>query len=666
MSKKKILAGAGIALVIVIFVVLALRRERTGGTEVRTEAVQRRDLVAIVTSSGRIRPHRSVDIQADVSGRIVALRVDEGDLVERGDTLLIIDRTAFEAAVQRARAGLSSARASAAQAKANLDQAERALRRTRRLKEQNPELISDEQLESAQTNFDVQSALYEAAQHQVEQADAGLREALDRLSKTVITAPMAGRVTRLNVDEGETAIVGTMNNPGTVLLTIGDLAEMEAVIEVDETDLPEIKLGDSTTVQIDAFPNQTFTGRVTEIASSSIQGSTGALSGRTSDQSVDFEVVVRLDRPPPALRPDLSATAEVVTATRDSALSIPIIALTLRPQEEREEPRGDRPGQTIPLGNQAEQDEEGVFVVGEDRTIEFRPVAVGIAGRDYFEVLDGLREGEIIVAGSYQAIRQLEEGDLVKIESGPAPGEPATREASAAEPSEDVIEASTGAPDATTGAAASAATPEAAPETGSLDPAATDEPNAGRPADAAASLPYSVLIASFRSYEDAIQRRDAWAGSDMLVYVAPTTIDGETFNRVFAGALPDRDRATELMGRLAEQGIKDQVRDWDVRPTRLAFLLGTYSSAADAETRVAELREAGIPAYVLPSPTGSTPAASTTTYRVYAGGYERAEDAPPLVERLESQGVRADLVERIGSVPGPEGVALQGATEEPA
>lgn len=418
MNRRKILIAAGIAVIILVFVALALRQGRRGGVEVRAEEVTRRDLVSVVTASGRIRPNRSVDIQADVSGRIVDLRVEEGDLVAEDDTLLIIDPTSFQAALQRSEAALSSAQAAAAQARASRDQAERLRRRTRRIREQNPELISEQELEDAETNHEVQQALFEAAEFQVAQARANVREARDRLSKTVITAPMSGLITRLNVERGETAIVGTMNNPGTVLLTVADLAEMEAVLEVDETDIPQIEVGDSAGIEIDAFPDSVFAGRVTEIAHSSIQGGVLGLSGSTSAQSVDFEVVVRLASPPQGLRTDLSATADIVAAMRDSVLSIPIIALTLRPPEQKEEPEpaGDQAGEEIELLAETEDVEEveGVFVVKDDDTVVFRPVKVGIAGREHFEVLEGLEESEVIVAGSYQAIRQLKDGDMIK------------------------------------------------------------------------------------------------------------------------------------------------------------------------------------------------------------------------------------------------------------
>ena len=417
MNRRKLLIGAVVAVVVIVFLTLALRQGRRGGVEVRTEEVQRRDLVSVVTASGRIRPHLSVDIQADVSGRIVDLRVREGETAELGDTLLIIDPTTFEAAVQRARASVSSFEASATRAKADRDLAERSVNRTRALRSQNPDLISDQELEAAETNFEVQEALFRAAEFQIAQARASLREARDRLAKTVIIAPMTGRVTRLNVEQGETAIVGTMNNPGTVLLTVADLSVMEAVVEVDETDIPQIELGDSVSVEIDAYQDRVFSGRVTEIAHSSIQGARAGLSGVTSAQSVDFEVVIRLDEPPKSLRTDLSATADIVAAMRDSVWSIPIIALTLqKPQIEEKAPQ-ETEGEVIQLVEEDEPEEtEGVFVVLADNTVEFRAVTVGIAGREHFEVLEGIKEGDLIVAGSYQAIRNLKSGDRVKVD----------------------------------------------------------------------------------------------------------------------------------------------------------------------------------------------------------------------------------------------------------
>ncbi|MDT8435948.1 MAG: efflux RND transporter periplasmic adaptor subunit [Gemmatimonadota bacterium] len=417
---KKIGIGAGVLVVLGMMAAAALAGGREKGVEVRVEEVERRDLVARVSSTGHIEPLKLVDISADVSGRIVELNVEEGDEVTEGDLLLVIDPVRFEAAVQRAEAALAEAKAREIQARTNAGQARRDWERIRDLKARLPELVTETEFETARTQAEVQEALAGSAKHGVEMAEASLAEARDALSKTVIRSPMSGRVTRLNVERGETAIVGTMNNPGSLLLTVADLSVMEAVIEVDETDVPEIAIGDSVSVTIDAFPNREFPGRVTKIGNSSIRPRTQGQA--SSDQAIDFEVRVTLDEPGIALRPDLSASADVITDIRDDVLAIPIIALTLRdpgdyeeiPSELRETGDGD----TVPAGRAAARDGsepvEGVFVVDGDR-VRFRPVEVGIAGESHFEVLSGLEEGERVVSGTYQAIRELEDGSVVQV-----------------------------------------------------------------------------------------------------------------------------------------------------------------------------------------------------------------------------------------------------------
>ena len=255
-------------------------------------------------------------------------------------------------------------------------------------------------------------ALAEAANYSVEQAIASVRDARQALSRTTITAPMSGKITRLNVEEGETAIMGTLNKDAATLLTISDMSVLETKVKVDETDVARISVGDSALIQIDAFPDTTFVGRVVEISNSSVTKAAGAAS--TGDQAIDYEVRVQLTNPPTETRPDFSATAKIVTATRMKALSIPIIALTVRENEEL--PQGDS---AVTVGREptkqvGKRDVEGVFIVGTDNTVSFRPVKVGIAGERHFEVLDGLKSGEKIVAGTYQAIRELKDGALVK------------------------------------------------------------------------------------------------------------------------------------------------------------------------------------------------------------------------------------------------------------
>ncbi len=406
-----ILAGAAIAAAVTL-------PNRNRGVEIRLEAVNKRDLVSAVNASGWIRPHRRVDVQSDIMGRIIELRVVEGQTVRKDEILLRIDPTQYEAALDRARAAVSEAESRGAQARANHIQAERNYARQRQLFERDSTLVSRQALEEAETQFRVQTELRAAAEFGIAQAKASLGEAQDRLSKTVIRAPMDGTITRLGVEEGETAIVGTMNNQGSLLLTISDLAAMEAVVRVDETDVPEIALGDSASITIDAFPRERFTGRVTEISHSSvrppesIQGGTGAGGG----QAVDFEVVVTLDTPPPGLRPDLSATADIITDSRTGVVTIPIIALTVRERGDVQALPQEDPAASAAASAAERQpvDIEGVFVVRQGKA-SFVPVQIGITGREHFEILSGVTPGDSVVAGPYEAIRSLKDGDAVRI-----------------------------------------------------------------------------------------------------------------------------------------------------------------------------------------------------------------------------------------------------------
>jgi HlyD family secretion protein len=388
------------------------------------EELTTRDLVATVTVSGNVRARRKVDISADVMGRVIELNVKEGEDVTQGQVLLRIDPSQLEAAVSRAQASLSQAQAQAAQQRASLVRAQRDYERLRTLRERDSTLVSPQQVEDAQTGLEVAQSLAQASEHGVSQARAALTETQDQLAKTIIRAPISGKVTRLNVEAGETVVIGTMNNPGSLILTISDLSVVEAVMEVDETDVPSITLGDSAIVELDAFPDRRFTGRVTEIGNSAIlPPSQTAGTGQTA--AIDFEVVITLDDPGILLRPDLSATADIITAVRERVLSIPIIALTVRQPDSveaaaaaaAEEDAAAQPPQERlegPLARATRPVEiEGVFVV-RDGVAHFTPVTVGITGQEYFEVIAGLRTGDTVVAGPYQRIRELKDGDIVK------------------------------------------------------------------------------------------------------------------------------------------------------------------------------------------------------------------------------------------------------------
>ena len=412
--KKKWAIGCGtIVLIVIVLGVLAALKSGGGAPIVNVAPVERRNLVEIVTASGWIRPNRAVDVQSDVMGRVVQLNAREGNQVTRGQLLLRIDATQYEAMVARARGAVSEALAREAQARAALMRAEQAATRARALHERDRSLISDEALEQAETEYSVQTALLEAARFGVEQARAALTEAENQLSKTVIRSPLDGIVTRLNVEEGETAIVGMMNNPGSLLLTISDLSVMEAVVEVDETDLPRIELGDSAFVEIDAFPRQRFHGVVTEIGHSAV------ISPETSQQAganteTDYQVVIQLSSPPPTLRPDLSASADVITATRDQALAIPIVALTVRERDDIEDATASAEVAASAAFEPENEDQEGVFILREGK-VHFTPVDIGIAGNEYFEVVAGLAEGDTVVSGPYDVVRELDDEQEVQV-----------------------------------------------------------------------------------------------------------------------------------------------------------------------------------------------------------------------------------------------------------
>jgi len=414
-TRTKAIVGVLVAALIVVAALLSVGGSRAAGISARVEAVERRDLVATVTASGNVRARRQVDISSDISARVTELLVEEGDDVEEGQILLRLDPKQFQASVNRSRAALLQARAQIAQSEATFLRAEREATRLAELRARDSLLVSRQDVENAQTDREVQQSILESAEYGVSQAQAAVEEAEDNLAKTVIRAPMAGRITRLNVEQGETVIVGTMNNPGSLVLAVSDLSVMEVVLEVDETDVPEIHLGDSATVELDAFPDQEFMGVVTEIGNSAIRSpSQAAGSGQTP--TIDFEVVVTLQNSGTELRPDLSATADLVTATRTDALSVPIIALTVR---ELEPDSARAAGITVQAADRNDdeadtpEEVEGVYVV-RDGMASFFPVAVGIAGQEYFEVVSGVAEGDTVVSGPYQTVRTLSDGDRIR------------------------------------------------------------------------------------------------------------------------------------------------------------------------------------------------------------------------------------------------------------
>jgi len=389
--RKKLIIVFAVIIVIGIIILFNLQSRREKSVKVTVEKVETHDLTSIVSASGEVKPKKNVNISANVPGRIIKIGVEEGQRVTTGNFLLKLDSTQYEANADRDRALINSYKAELIKAQARLKKDESFYYRQKKLHDE--QLLSGEQLEAAQAQYDISFAAYEAIRFQIKQAEASLQSTLDNLSKTIYNSPIDGIITSLRVEEGEVAMIGTMNNPGTVLMTIADLSVMEVEVEVDETDVVNVNKGQNAEVRIDAFPDQTITGKVTEVGSSALQKLTA------SEESKDFKVVITLENPPEALKPGLSASADIITAKKNEILAVPISSLVLREKE----------------NDKKEEQEEGVYVVEEGR-VKFHPVKKGIMGEMLIEILEGLEEGEEIVVGPYDSLRQLKDEMLIKPE----------------------------------------------------------------------------------------------------------------------------------------------------------------------------------------------------------------------------------------------------------
>lgn len=406
-KRKKALLAAGLVLIIALIVIANLRSQRERAVRVTVDQVQRQDLTALVSASGEVKPKKNVNISAQVPGRIVKIGVVEGQEVKAGDFLLKLDSTQYEANADRDRYFIRAANSDLIQAEARLLRDKNAYDRLRRLYEE--DLISRDQLESAKAQFDVAGAQVNSIRYQIKQAEASLQSTMDNLKKTWFESPIDGIITSLRVEEGEVAIVGTMNNPGTILLAIADLSVMEVEVEVDETDVVSVAVGQEADIRVDAYPDATFKGRVTEVGSSAIQRGVGGVATR---ESKDFKVVITLEDPSESLKPGLSASADIIVAERKDALAVPISALVLR---DSDAPAAGR----VP----ARKEEEGVFAVENGRAA-FVPVGRGIMGGMMIEITSGLAEGQEVVTGPYASLRELKDGVLLRYDpkkDAPAP-----------------------------------------------------------------------------------------------------------------------------------------------------------------------------------------------------------------------------------------------------
>jgi HlyD family secretion protein len=447
MSRKNILitlavliAGAG-----VVGANLYFKRET--GVTVTTETIKARDLEAIVSASGKIQPKRLVNITAETTGRVVNLAVNEGDRIHSGQFLLQIDPKSLrsrvdnsEASLQVASASLEQMRQSVETARVQLEQARQTLVRQQGLWKQ--QLTTRAELEKAENDVKAaESALQErdksakAQDSRIMQERAQLENAKYDLSKVRIESPIEGIVTRRNIQEGETAMIGTMNNAGTVLLTLADMSIIQAEVEVDETNIPNVHLGQIAKISIDAIPDKSFKGHVTEIGNSPIQA-TG--QGGSSTQATNFKVVVVLDEKVPDVRPGFTCTADITTATRQNVASVPIPSVAVReliydangqvikaPTDTKRRRRSNGGSTLDPVASAAElkpgetrKETEGVFVVRDkSKSVEFVPIKLGIAGDKFFEILSGLKPGDAVVTGPYNSVRNIADGDAVKVDN---------------------------------------------------------------------------------------------------------------------------------------------------------------------------------------------------------------------------------------------------------
>ena len=436
MSRKKVVIGVLIVVVLGAIAYANLTFKRTTGVEINTEKIAKRDLEAVVSASGKIRPKKSVNISADTVGKVVGLAVNEGDLVVAGQFLLQIDPRNLQTQVNRTGASLAAAQSQLAETRVSVENARTNLKIAQDNLDRQRELIKSgltprETVDRAEQEVKLRTADLAAREQSVKtqetrikQEEANVENAQYDLNKVRIVSPIAGIVTRRNIEEGETVMIGTMNNAGTVLLTIADLSVIETEVEVDETDIPFIKLGQTAMVTIDAIPDKKFPGKVTEVGNSAIQATGAAAATRATN----FKVVVTLDGTIPDVRPGFTCTAVVTTATRQKVVSVPIQATTVRemvvnadgsivrtpppppgsaPSRRPVAPAELQPGQT-------RKEIEGAFLVTDGKAV-FTPIKVGIAGEKYFEVLSGLKEGDEVITGPFTSVRSLKDGDAVKV-----------------------------------------------------------------------------------------------------------------------------------------------------------------------------------------------------------------------------------------------------------
>ena len=449
---KKIAIGAGAVVLLAAIVGFTVYQSHKNVVTVQTGKAQRMDLVAVVSASGEIRPKTYVNIGANAFGKIIRLYVKEGDRVKQGQMLAQLENVQSAADMDAMQASLEAARTDAVAAEAALNTSAADLNRAKSDAERSDldwtraqGLYKDALI--SKSDYDMQKAAHQtavaglaqaearvaqakaqkdSADRRIGQAGANLTHAADVLKKTTYQAPYDGVITNLPVREGETVVMGIQNAPGSTLMTLADMSVITAEVKVDETDIVNVQMGQTAQVTIDAIPKKTFKAVVTQIGDNAIVRSTGVSTSQqtsTSQEAKDFKVVVTLVDPPDDLRPGLSTTAKITTATRGNTLTIPIQALTVRrqsdlvPKDEKGSVQAASPQTDASKDKDKDKQEiQGVFILRNHKA-EFVPVDTGIAGTTDIEVIKGLKEGDEIVTGSYKVLRTLRPGSSIKVDN---------------------------------------------------------------------------------------------------------------------------------------------------------------------------------------------------------------------------------------------------------
>src|SRR5712692_10865558 len=403
MSKKWKLILAAVAILAVLIVAGQISAQNKRIPRVTTAKVGPEDMVSKVTANGKIQAEKKVELSALVMGQIVNLAVRDGDEVKKGDFLLQIDRNRAVAEEAGSAAALAGSLAARDSARASLEQARRDADRAGRNYE--ARILPEAEHQRARSALETAEADFQVAERRIEQSRANLNASRDTLSKTTVRAPIDGVVTNLPVKEGEVTVIGTMNNPGTQLMTISDMSTVEAVLMVDETDVPNVQVGQKAVLSIEAYPDRAFEGIVTQVENSPISRTDPELQGLiTTSDEINFKVRVKILQPPNTTRPGFSVTADVITGSKPRVLAIPLASVIIRDSPRQEKTAAGRI-----------KTETGVYGI-KDGKARFLPIRLGLAGELKVEVLEGLPNGQEIITGPFKTLRTLKEGERVKVE----------------------------------------------------------------------------------------------------------------------------------------------------------------------------------------------------------------------------------------------------------